>query len=113
MTVKEHYDHHPGYFCSWRSNDFPVTVISDGHTTSDRPDLTARHVAAQYKWIWRELSPAKYKSKVIDCNACLQDNQCRLAPAATGYQPPPARIAATGGHGRSWFWFVRYWQKKK
>jgi nicotinamidase-related amidase len=54
------------------TKDFPVTVISNGHTTSDRPDLTAKQVVDHYNWIWQELSPTKSKIKVIDCNTYLQ-----------------------------------------
>lgn len=35
-------------------NDFNITVISDGHTTADRPNLKAHQVIELYKWIWSE-----------------------------------------------------------
>ncbi|MDO1450794.1 cysteine hydrolase family protein [Rhodocytophaga aerolata] len=56
------------------SNDFPVTVISNGHTTADRPGLTAKQVVDHYNWIWQELSPTKSKIKVLDLDTYLQNN---------------------------------------
>jgi nicotinamidase-related amidase len=54
------------------TNDFPVTVISDGHTTADRPGLTAKQVVDYYNWLWQELSPTKFKIKVLDLDTYLE-----------------------------------------
>lgn len=46
-------------------NDFKITVIWDGHTTADRPDLKAEQLIAHYNWIWREMTPTKWKIRVV------------------------------------------------
>jgi nicotinamidase-related amidase len=45
-------------------NDFDITVIKDGHTTADRPNLKAKQVIDHYNWIWSEMIPTKGKIKV-------------------------------------------------
>lgn len=39
--------------------DFNVTVISDGHTTGDRPHLKAEKVIEHYNWVWQNMIPTK------------------------------------------------------
>jgi nicotinamidase-related amidase len=34
---------------------FQVVAVADGHTVSDRPDLSARQVIEHHHWIWRNL----------------------------------------------------------
>jgi len=46
------------------ANDFDITVIKDGHTTADRPNLKAKQVIDHYNWIWSEMIPTKGKIKV-------------------------------------------------
>jgi len=46
-------------------NDFKVTVISDAHTTADRPNLKAKQVIDHYNWVWSELTPTEGFIKVI------------------------------------------------
>ncbi|MBT1705160.1 cysteine hydrolase family protein [Chryseosolibacter indicus] len=46
--------------------DFNVTVISNAHTTQDRPALKAKQVIDHYNWVWRELSATKHKVNVVD-----------------------------------------------
>jgi nicotinamidase-related amidase len=46
-------------------NDFKVTVISDAHTTADRPNLKAKQVIDQYNWVWNEMTPTKGSINVI------------------------------------------------
>ena len=47
------------------TNDLIITVISDGHTTADRNNLTARQAIDHYNWIWHEMSPTKGKIDVV------------------------------------------------
>jgi len=54
-------------------NDFNVTIISNGHTTSERPNLTAKQVIDHYNWVWTELTPTKGKIEVIDFNNYLKN----------------------------------------
>ena len=37
------------------SHDYHVTVVSDGHTVSDRPHLAARDVIRHHNWVWAGL----------------------------------------------------------
>jgi nicotinamidase-related amidase len=46
------------------ANDFDITVIKDGHTTADRPNLKAKQVIDHYNWIWSEMIQTKGKIKV-------------------------------------------------
>jgi nicotinamidase-related amidase len=49
------------------SKDYKVTVIKDGHTTADRPYVTAKTLIDHYNWLWSELSPAAFPISVITC----------------------------------------------
>jgi nicotinamidase-related amidase len=53
------------------TNDFNVTVISDGHTTADRNNITAKQVIEHYNWVWREMAPAKTKIGVVNFETYL------------------------------------------
>lgn len=46
--------------------DYSVTVISNAHTTDDKPHLKAKQVIDHYNWIWTMMPPAKVKIRVID-----------------------------------------------
>jgi nicotinamidase-related amidase len=48
------------------TNELNITVISNAHTTADRPNLSAKQVIDHYNWIWQELTPTKGKIEVID-----------------------------------------------
>lgn len=41
------------------TKDYKVTVVSDGHTTGDRPHLTAEKVIEHYNWVWQNMLPTK------------------------------------------------------
>jgi len=56
------------------ANDFNVTVISNAHTTADRPMLTAKQVIDHYNWIWKETIPTKGQIVVIDFDV-FSDNR--------------------------------------
>jgi nicotinamidase-related amidase len=47
------------------TNDFNITVISDGHTTAERNYISAKQVIDYYNWIWNEMTPTKNKIEVI------------------------------------------------
>ena len=47
------------------TKDFNVAVISDGHTTADRPNLSAEQVIKHHNWIWENMSPTKGKISVV------------------------------------------------
>ena len=47
------------------SKDYRVTVVEDGHTTGERPALSARQVIAHYHWVWRNLVPTRGSVRVM------------------------------------------------
>jgi nicotinamidase-related amidase len=49
------------------SKDYKITVVKDGHTTADRPFVTAKTLIDHYNWLWSELSPAAFPISVVTC----------------------------------------------
>jgi nicotinamidase-related amidase len=47
------------------SKNYDVTVVSDAHTTSDRPHLKAEEVIQHHNWVWRDLITPSKAVKVI------------------------------------------------
>ena len=43
------------------AKDFNVTVVADGHTTGERPHLSAEKVIAHYNWVWNNMIPTNGK----------------------------------------------------
>jgi nicotinamidase-related amidase len=54
------------------SKDFAVMVASDGHTTADRPPLTARQVIQHHNWVWKNLILPNGKIKVLTTEEILR-----------------------------------------
>jgi len=48
------------------AKDYNITIVSDGHTTADRPHIKAEKVIEHYNWVWQNMIPTKGKIKVID-----------------------------------------------
>ncbi|TAI48390.1 isochorismatase family protein [Flagellimonas allohymeniacidonis] len=46
------------------TKDFDITVVSDGHTTGERPHLRAEKVIEHYNWVWQNMIPTNGKIKV-------------------------------------------------
>lgn len=44
--------------------NYNVTVVSDGHTTGDRPHLKAHKIIEHYNWVWQNMIPTKGKVEV-------------------------------------------------
>ncbi len=53
-------------------NDINVTVISDAHTTTDRPGLKAKQLIDHYNWLWKETTPTNVRINVIDTEEYLK-----------------------------------------
>ncbi len=47
------------------NHDYKTTVISDAHTTADRPHLRAEKIIDHYNWIWKEMIPTEGIIQVI------------------------------------------------
>ena len=45
--------------------DYIVTVISNAHTTDDKPHLSAKQLVDHYNWVWTMMPPAKSKISVV------------------------------------------------
>lgn len=44
--------------------DYDITVVSDGHTTADRPHLDAEKIIEHYNWVWQDMVPTKGRLEV-------------------------------------------------
>lgn len=47
------------------AKDYSVTVISNAHTTDDKPHLKANQLIDHYNWVWTMMPPTKSHIKVI------------------------------------------------
>lgn len=47
------------------THDYKITVISDAHTTADRPNLKAKQVIDHYNWIWEEMIPINGTIQIV------------------------------------------------
>jgi len=47
------------------SKDYDITVVSDCHTTADRPHCSAKTLIDFHNWLWADMTQTKYKIKVI------------------------------------------------
>ncbi|WP_420398738.1 cysteine hydrolase family protein [Flagellimonas sp.] len=48
------------------AKDYKITVMSDGHTTGDRPHLPAQKVIEHYNWVWQNMIPTQGNIRVED-----------------------------------------------
>ena len=46
------------------TKDYDITVVSDGHTTGERPHLSAEKVIEHYNWVWQNMIPTNGKLNV-------------------------------------------------
>ncbi len=46
------------------TKDYNIIVVSDGHTTGERPHLKAEKVIEHYNWVWGNMIPTKGKVEV-------------------------------------------------
>ncbi|MEB2781484.1 isochorismatase family protein [Algoriphagus sp. C2-6-M1] len=46
------------------TKDYNITVVSDGHTTGERPHLKAKKIIEHNNWIWQNMIPTKGKIEV-------------------------------------------------
>ena len=47
------------------THDYNITIISDAHTTANRPHLEASKIIEHYNWVWSELIPTAGKVRVV------------------------------------------------
>jgi len=53
------------------TKNYKITIISDAHTTADRPKLYAKSVIDHYNWIWKEMIPVNGTIKVVSAENYL------------------------------------------
>lgn len=46
------------------AKDFNITVVADGHTTGERPHMSAEKVIAHYNWVWQNMMPTMGRIEV-------------------------------------------------
>lgn len=56
------------------SKDYCITVVEDGHTTADRPYVAAPTVIQHYNWLWADMTPTKFKIRVVKTNDLLEES---------------------------------------
>jgi len=39
--------------------DFNITIVSNGHTTADRPHMNAENIIKHYNWVWQNMTLTK------------------------------------------------------
>jgi nicotinamidase-related amidase len=54
------------------SKDYRVTILEDGHTTADRPHVTAKTLIQHYNWLWGDMTPTSFKIQVIKTSDLLK-----------------------------------------
>jgi nicotinamidase-related amidase len=59
------------------ANDYEITVVSDGHTTGERPHLTAEKVIEHYNWVWQNMIPTKGKIEVKSLEEIKNENRIK------------------------------------
>jgi nicotinamidase-related amidase len=47
------------------TKDYSVTIVSDAHTTADRPHVNAKALIDHYNYVWEDLFPTKGEIRVI------------------------------------------------
>ena len=53
-------------------HDYQITIVSNGHTTADRPHLKAEKVIEHYNWVWKNMISTKGKIEVFDYDEILK-----------------------------------------
>lgn len=41
------------------TKEYHIIVVEDGHTTGDRPNLSAKQVVDHYNWVWQNMIPTQ------------------------------------------------------
>jgi nicotinamidase-related amidase len=45
--------------------NYNITVISNGHTSADRPHAKAKTIIDHYNWVWENMTPTKGRIEVV------------------------------------------------
>ncbi|KXX70893.1 isochorismatase family protein [Flammeovirga sp. SJP92] len=55
------------------TKEYTITVVKDGHTTGERPNLTAQQVVEHYNWVWQGMIPTEGKIVVKPLHEILEE----------------------------------------
>lgn len=53
--------------------NYNITVVEDGHTTADRPNLKANQVIEHYNWVWQNMIPTEGSLTVLKTDKILNN----------------------------------------
>jgi nicotinamidase-related amidase len=53
------------------ARDYYITVIKDGHTTAQRPQLEAEKVIHYHNWLWENMIHTEGRIAVVACDEYL------------------------------------------
>lgn len=53
-------------------NDFDITVISDAHTTANRPNLNAKQLIDYFNWQWNDFFKTEGKISVVSLDEYIE-----------------------------------------
>jgi nicotinamidase-related amidase len=56
------------------THDYNLTIISDAHTTANRPPLEAPKIIEFYNWLWPELTPTEGRINITTTGNFLKSN---------------------------------------
>ena len=51
---------------------FQVTIVQNGHTTADRPHLSAEQIINHYNWVWENMTPTDGSIRVLTTEEILR-----------------------------------------
>jgi nicotinamidase-related amidase len=53
--------------------EYRMTVVSDGHTTADRPELDAEKIINYFNWLWENMTPVCGGIKVMKTDMIISE----------------------------------------
>jgi nicotinamidase-related amidase len=56
------------------TKDYKITVVEDGHTTADRPHITALTAIKHYNWLWADMTPTNAKVELMKTENIITTN---------------------------------------
>jgi len=65
------------------AHDYKVFVISDAHTTADRPHMRADKVIEHHNWLWAHMIPTEGRIRVVSTRQVLEKNLQAPGPNQT------------------------------
>ncbi|BDD06499.1 cysteine hydrolase family protein [Aureibacter tunicatorum] len=54
------------------TKDYTIKIVADGHTTGERPNLSAKQVIDHYNWVWQNMIPTKGEIQVLSAEEIVE-----------------------------------------